>query len=99
MSRTAKRLNFVPIKVHGLVFEALLDSGAVSNLISPALSKWLSLKRLPTPKRITTAEVVSMNVSGAGKEFCVKFGSIPVLIDHLVVYGTIFSVIIVCPAL
>lgn len=56
MSRTPESLEFVPIKVHKHAFEALKDSTAVPNVISPAVSELLLFTPLPTPKRLTRAD-------------------------------------------
>lgn len=96
MSRTTKRLEFVTTKVHGQAVEASLDSGAVSNMMSPALSELFSLKPFLSLKRIITAEGVSLNVMGALKDFALKFGSVSVPLDFPLPKGTPFEVINDC---
>ena len=51
-----RRLRVVTLKVYGIESEALLDSGAVPNIISPKLVAKLSLSPQPTGKHITVTD-------------------------------------------
>lgn len=92
-------MEVVLVKLHGQTVEGVLDSGAVPNMMSPALSKLFSLKPLPTPKRITTIDGIPSNVTGALKDVPVTIGSVRVPLDVLVVDGTPLEVFVGSPAL
>lgn len=59
MLRTARRLKFVPIKVHGQAAAALLDSGAVPNVMSLDLNQLFKAKHASVSlrERLSIVEV------------------------------------------
>ena len=94
-----RRLKVVPVKVYSSITQALLDSGAVPNLMSASLAGVLSLAPEATTKKITVADGTNAVVRGFLTEISVSFSNFTVRLDFLVVEGTPVDIIIGCPAL
>ena len=86
-----RRLRVVTLKVYGTEAEALLDSGAVPNIISPKLVAKLSLSPQPTGKHITVVDGGNVPCLGALLQIPTSFGGLVVNSDFLVVKGTPFD--------
>ena len=99
VSGPPRRLKVVTIRVYGTVTQALLDSGAVPNLMSSRLAESLSLRPEATTRSITVADGTKAVVCGIVHGAPVSFGGLTEPLDFLVVEGTPFDVIIGCPAL
>lgn len=94
-----RQLKVVTVRMYGTPTQALLDSGAVPNLMSACLADTLYLSPLPTRKSITVADGHSTVSRGFLTGVHVSFGNVPVSFNFLVVDGTPFDIIIGCPAL
>ena len=73
-----RRLRLVTLKVYGTEGEALLDSGAVPNIISPKLVVKLCLSPQPTGKRITVADGGNAPCLGSLLQMPTSFGGLVV---------------------
>ena len=94
-----KRLSLVTVRVYSTVAQALLDSSAVPNLISPKLVSHLCLTPRPSKKRITVADGGNAPCNGVLLQVPTSFGELTVNLDYLVVEGTPFDLIIGLPSL
>ena len=81
------------VRVYGTVAQALLDSGAVPNLISPQLVSKLCLTPQPSKKRIMVANRGNAPCIGALLQVITSLGELTVNLDYLVVEGTPFDLI------
>ena len=89
-----KRLKLVTVRVYSTTAQALFDSGAVPNLISPLLVSNLCLTPQPSKKRIPVADGGNAPFIGALLQVPTSFGELSVNLDYLVVEGTPFDLII-----
>ena len=94
-----RRLKLVPVKIYSKEAQALLDSGAIPNLMSSRLSDELSLIPSPTSRQITVANGDTSQCIGTVSGVPVSFTDLVVPIDFLVVLNTPFDLIIGCPTL
>lgn len=94
-----RRLRLVTVQVYGSDAQALLDSGAVPNIVSPQLVKRLSLTPEATTKHITVANGKNASCIGALHQIPVSFGGLVSKMDFLVVSGAPYDVIIGLPSL
>ena len=90
----SRRLRLVTVKVYGTEAQALLDSGAVPNIILPKLASKLCLSPQPTEKHITVADGANAPCLGSLHQIPTSFGEVIVKLDFLVVKGRPFDVII-----
>ena len=98
-SVTPRRLKVVAVRVFGTDVQAVLDTGAVPNLLSTSLAYDLGLTLKPTTKKITIANGKRSICRGLIENVPVSFAGIRVSMDFLVVNGMPFDVIIGAPAL
>lgn len=92
-------LKVVPVQIYGTSTSALLDTGAVPNLISEELAKHLKLNPKPTLKTITVADGSNSSCIGRLRQIPVTFGRLTVHMDFLTVKDAPLGVIIGAPAL
>lgn len=76
-----------------------MDSGAIHSRLSADLTDNISLKPLPANRKITVANERTRIVRGVQGDVPVKFGSIRIPLEFLVVGKTPFGVTIGCPNL
>ena len=89
----------ITVQVYGTDAQALLDSGAVPNIMSPYLVKRRSLTPESTKKHITVADGKSFPCFGSLRQVPVSSGGLVSKMDILVVTGTPFDVIVGMPSL
>eukprot|EP00737_Agarophyton_chilense_P002013 gb/GEZJ01002278.1/.p1 GENE.gb/GEZJ01002278.1/~~gb/GEZJ01002278.1/.p1 ORF type:complete len:592 (+),score=68.54 gb/GEZJ01002278.1/:824-2599(+) len=91
----------LPRRLKGIATDAsaLLDSGAVPNLLSWEMCNQLTLAPSPTSRRVIVADGSAADVLGCVKGVSISFRKIGVPLDLLVVKNTPFDVIIGCPTL
>ena len=94
-----KRLMLIPIKMQGEYIQALLDSGAVPNLMSTEIATDLSLKIEPTTKKITVADGTMARCRGVVSDLPVHMDRIVCPMDFLVVDKPPVNVIIGMPTM
>ena len=94
-----RRLKVVSVLVYGTETQALLDSGAIPNLMSDRLAVLLFLSPEATTKKITVADETAAKVHGTVGKVPVSFAGLKNQLDFLVVEGNSFDVIIGCLAL
>ena len=98
-SATPRHLKVVAVRVFRTNVQALLDTGAVPNLLSTSLAYELGLTVKPTTKNITVINGKRSICRGLVENVPVSFAGIRVSMDFLVVDGMLFDVIIRSPAL
>lgn len=98
-SHQTGRLRLVPLKICGTNIEALLNCGAIPNFISAALTEDHSLHPVPTNKKITVANGTTTIARGVLHDVPVKFESVLIPLEFLVVEKSLFNVITGCPTL
>lgn len=96
--RQPKRLKVVPVMRYGSQIDALLDSGAVLNLISTKLCDQLSLEPKDSSKKINS-NGSSAVCKGIIYNVPIAFGGMSVPLDFLVIDGPLFDIIVGCPTL
>jgi len=94
-----RRLKLVTATVRGMRIQALLDSGAVPNIISTRVTEQLDIDVTPTSRRITVADGSSTGAHGTAEGVTIRFGDMRVRVDFLVIDGPPFDLIIGCPTL
>lgn len=94
-----RRLKLIQVEGRGANAEALLDSGAVSNLLSSSLWYKISLKASPTSKKITPANGDPSLYVGSLLDVPVSFAEINIAEDFLVINGPSFHIIVQALAL
>ena len=94
-----RRLRITTVRVYGTEAHAMLDSGAVPNIMSPKLVQKLSLTPKATKKHITVANGKDEPCMGILEQVPVSFGNLVSKMDFLVVNGAPYDVIIGLPAL
>ena len=94
-----RQLRVTTVRVYGTTAHALLDSGAVPNIMSPNLVQKLSLTPKATAKHITVANGKNSACVGILDQVPVSFGSLVSKMDFLAVSGAPYGVIIGLPAL
>ena len=95
----ARCLKVVGVQVFATDVTALLDTGAVPNLISAELVDHLNLVSKETRKTITTADGSSSNCIGRLRNVPITFGHITVPLDFYVVRRTPLGLIVGIPSL
>ena len=90
----SRRLRLVTVKVYETEGQALLESGAVPNIISPTLASKPCLSPQLTEKHITVADGANAPCLGSPHPIPTSFGELIVKLDSLVVKGTLFNLII-----
>ena len=94
ISRNQKILRVVNVRVYGTDCSALLDSGAVPNIISHALAEKLALAPTETHRRIRVADGSITPCLGFLSDVPLTFDDLTVYADFLVVRGPPFDVIV-----
>lgn len=94
-----RRLKDVPIKIFETHIQALLDTGAVPNLVSRQLCEQLCVKPEKSEKSIKVADGSMAPTCENLKEIPIFFGGHPISLDFLVVYETPVDMIIGSPTL
>ena len=94
-----RRLKVVQIRAHGLPSEALLDSGAVPNLISEKFCKKLNLTFEQKSVGLTVADGQRARSIGLVSELPISFEDLHISMDFHVMENPPFDVIIGVPTL
>ena len=93
MDVVQRRLHVVTVQCYGTDAQALLDSGAVPNIMSPHRMKRLSLTPDITKKHINVADGKSSPCVGLLGQVPFSFGGLVNKMDFLVVTGTPYDMI------
>ena len=88
-----RRLRVIIVQVYGTDAQALLDSGAVPNIMSLYLMKRLSLTPESPKKHITVADGKISPCVGSLRQVPVSFGGLVSKMDFLVATGTPYDVV------
>lgn len=87
------------MELYGTENYALLDTGAVTNLISGDLCQKLALSPTEIDRQVTVADGTVAKFLGSVKGVPVSYGSIVSHLEFLVVKNTPFDVIVGSPTL
>lgn len=99
ITSVSRPLKLVEVTNHWTKVQALLDSGAVANLLSSKLARHLSIEKKVSPKKITVANGDVTDTLGAASNLRTSFKGIQVSFDFLLIDNPLFDVIIGLPAL
>ena len=99
ISLPPNRLLVTSLTVHSEPVYALLDSGAIPNVMSTGLAKKLKLDLEPTNRRIIVADGSSGSCQGVVSAIPVGFGDIVKRLDFMVVDSVPYDLIIGAPTL
>lgn len=92
-----ERLKLIPVTISGVETQALLDSGAIPNLISVALVQELGITVYGTSKTITVADGTSSECIGIVRNVRISIGEITKPMEFMVVQEPPVAVIIGSP--
>ena len=87
------------VKVYSEETFALLDSGAIPNVMSLPMVERLNLELRPTERSVKVANGSTEACTGVAERVPIRFGEITVYLDFLVLPGAPYDVIIGAPAL
>ena len=92
-------LMVAPVRIFGREIRALLDTGAIPNIISADLARQLCLLPKRTKQRITVADGSSANCIGRVKDVPITFGNLTASMDFLTIEKAPIGLIIGLPAM
>ena len=89
-----KRLKVVAVQVYGTQMTALLDSGAIPNVMNASVASKLSLSPKPTSTKITVANGQKTTCLGSIEDVPVSFNVTVTSLNFLVVSGSTVDILI-----
>ena len=99
VSKQPRSLKIIAVQVYGTLVEALLDSGAVPNLISARLCEEIVISYEYNPKKITVADGVRTLCEASISSVPASFSGSVVSLDFLVLKNPPLDLIISLPVL